>query len=176
MSLPGVQDLPRAKHRVGQALTGLRTLSCASRAPKPMTNGCPENWNSPRQKSPAHLISVGEILLDPKQVNAGYGDVKSINATAFGDIGTAVAKGTCPLTHQASFLEGFILDAKNADGETPTVAPDGDVWAFIAPQFNEGDPNFGCRRWRIRRGLLERRRHCEGAGIPGQVQTGPIAV
>ena len=84
--------------------------------------------------------SVGEILLDPKQVNAGYGDVKSINATAFGDIGTAVAKGTCPLTHQASFLEGFILDAKNADGETPTVAPDGDVWAFIAPQFNEGDP------------------------------------
>ena len=84
--------------------------------------------------------SVGKILLDPKQVNAGYGDVKSINATAFGDVGTAVAKGSCPLTHQASFLEGYVLDAKNADGDKATVAPDGDVWAFIAPPAKADDP------------------------------------
>ncbi len=84
--------------------------------------------------------SVGKILLDPKQVNAGYGDVKSINSTAFGDVSTAVAKGTCPLTHQASFLEGYVLDSKNADGKKTTVAPDGDVWAFVAPPAKADDP------------------------------------
>ncbi|GAA3941325.1 ABC transporter substrate-binding protein [Microbacterium soli] len=85
--------------------------------------------------------AVGEILLNPDYVNAGFGDVKSINSTAFGDVAAKVADGSCALTHQASFLSANFLDVTNADGETPTVAPDGDVYAFLLPGINEGDLN-----------------------------------
>lgn len=77
--------------------------------------------------------SVGDILLNPDFVNAGYGDVKSINSTAFGDVAAAVADGRCALTHQASFLSANFLEAKTASGEAPTIAPDGDVYAFLLP-------------------------------------------
>src|SRR5690606_38245557 len=50
-----------------------------------------------------------------------------------------VADGTCALTHQASFLSANFLDVKNAAGETPTVAPDGDVYAFILPGLTDGE-------------------------------------
>ena len=76
--------------------------------------------------------SVGEILLNPSYVNAGFGDVRSINSTAFGDVAPALAAGTCALTHQASFLSGFYPEGTN-------VAEDGDVWAFIPPGETEGD-------------------------------------
>ncbi|REJ05888.1 carbohydrate ABC transporter substrate-binding protein [Microbacterium bovistercoris] len=83
---------------------------------------------------------VAKILLDPKYVNAGFGDVKSINSTAFGDpIAAAVAEGKCALTHQASFLTANFLAVETADGETPEVAEDGDVYAFLMPGF-EGQP------------------------------------
>ena len=88
----------------------------------------------------AAFDSVGEILLNPDYVNAGFGDVKSINSTAFGDpIAAAVANGTCALTHQASFLTANFLTAQTADGQTPTVAPDGDVYAFILPGPEAGE-------------------------------------
>lgn len=83
--------------------------------------------------------AVGSILLNPEYVNAGYGDVKSINATAFGDVAAAVADKSCPLTHQASFLSANFLDVQTAEGETPTVAPDGDVYAFVLPGLTEGE-------------------------------------
>ncbi|MFJ4046504.1 ABC transporter substrate-binding protein [Microbacterium sp. NPDC089987] len=83
--------------------------------------------------------AVGTILLNPDYVNAGFGDVKSINSTAFGDVAAKVADGSCALTHQASFLSANFLDVKNADGETPEVAPDGDVYAFIMPGMTEGE-------------------------------------
>lgn len=70
--------------------------------------------------------SVGEILLNPANVNAGFGDVRSINSTAFGDVAPALAGGTCALTHQASFLSGFFPEGTN-------IAEDGDVWAFMLP-------------------------------------------
>jgi len=77
--------------------------------------------------------AVGAILKNPDYVNAGIGDVASINATPFGpDIATAVVDGDCPMTHQASFFDGFLTDA---GGE---VAPDGDVWAFITPGTEAG--------------------------------------
>ncbi|MFC5929329.1 carbohydrate ABC transporter substrate-binding protein [Cryobacterium melibiosiphilum] len=78
------------------------------------------------------LDAVGEILLNPDYVNASLGDVTSINSTAFGDVATPVANGTCAMTHQASFFDGFITDA---GGE---VGPDGDVWAFLTPS-NDSD-------------------------------------
>ncbi|GAA5206934.1 ABC transporter substrate-binding protein [Microbacterium kyungheense] len=88
----------------------------------------------------AAFDSVGEILLNPDYVNAGFGDVQSINSTAFGDpIAAAVANGTCALTHQASFLAANFLVAQTADGQTPTIAPDGDVYAFLLPGPQAGD-------------------------------------
>lgn len=83
--------------------------------------------------------AVGDILLNQDYVNAGYGDVKSINSTAFGDVAAAVASGDCALTHQASFLSANFLDVKTKDGNTPEVAPDGDVYAFIMPGYTEGE-------------------------------------
>jgi len=74
--------------------------------------------------------SVGKILLDPKNVNAGLGDVKSINSTPFGDIARVVGNGSCAMTHQASFFDGFIQDPKNGNA---TVGPDKQIWAFITP-------------------------------------------
>jgi len=77
--------------------------------------------------------SVGEILLNPDYVNAGIGDVESINSTPFGaEVAQAVVDGTCPMTHQASFYDGFLTDAGG------TVAEDGDVWAFITPAEEAG--------------------------------------
>ncbi|TFC02376.1 carbohydrate ABC transporter substrate-binding protein [Cryobacterium adonitolivorans] len=79
--------------------------------------------------------SVGDILKNPEYVNAGLGDVSSIISTEFGDAGLPVLDGTCALHHQASFYEGFW---KNADGSDATVAPDGDVYAFLLPPAESG--------------------------------------
>ncbi|MEV4668220.1 ABC transporter substrate-binding protein [Microbacterium sp. LWO12-1.2] len=76
--------------------------------------------------------SVGEILLNPDYVNAGFGDVRSINSTAFGDVAPALANGDCALTHQASFLSGFYPEGTN-------IAEDGDVWAFMLPGETAGE-------------------------------------
>ena len=83
------------------------------------------------------LDSVGEILLDPKLVNAGFGDVKSIATTPFGDPARALGDGTCALHHQASFFDGFIQDPANGNA---TVGPDADIWAFILPGVEAGAP------------------------------------
>lgn len=76
--------------------------------------------------------SVGSILKDPKYVNAGYGegDVKSIVSTPFGDVARVVGNGTCPMTKQGSFFDGFITDPKNGNAK---VGPDADIWAFMLP-------------------------------------------
>lgn len=83
--------------------------------------------------------AVGNILLNPSYVNAGFGDVKSINSTAFADVAAKVADGSCPMTHQASFLSANFLTVKTAAGATPTIAPDGDVYAFLLPGVKEGE-------------------------------------
>jgi len=76
--------------------------------------------------------TLGEILLNPEYVNAGFGDVRSINSTAWGDVGPAVASGECALTHAPSFLDGFLPDGTE-------VGEDGDVWAFMTPGMTEGE-------------------------------------
>jgi len=76
--------------------------------------------------------SVGEIILNPDYVNAGFGDVVTINSTPFGDPATALVDGSCVLHHQASFFDGFITDAGG------TVAEDGDIWAFLTPAAEAG--------------------------------------
>lgn len=83
----------------------------------------------------AAFDSLGKILLNPDYVNAGFGDVKSINATPFGDVARAMGNGTCSLTHQASFFDGFLTDPKNGNA---TVGPDKDIWAFMTPSVEAG--------------------------------------
>ena len=80
--------------------------------------------------------AAGEIFKNPDYVNGGLGDVSSIISTEFGDAGLPLLDGKCSLHLQASFYEGFW---KKADGTDAKVSPDGDVYAFLLPQTNEGD-------------------------------------
>ena len=74
---------------------------------------------------------VGEILLNEDYVNGGFGGVNSIVSTTFNDAALPILDGNCSLHHQASFYE-----AQWPEGTT--VAPDGDIWAFITPKIDEG--------------------------------------
>lgn len=69
---------------------------------------------------------VGAILLNQDNVNGGFGDVRSILSTGFAQAGQPVLDGQCAMHHQATF------QAANWPAGTK-VAPDGDVWAFMAP-------------------------------------------
>jgi alpha-glucoside transport system substrate-binding protein len=98
-----------------------------------------DNWvtgdlpfNSPEITEAFDL--VGDILLDPNYVNGGFGGVDSIVSTSFQDGGLAILDGNCSMHHQASFYEAQW-------GEGVTVAPDGDIWAFLTPPINVGDPS-----------------------------------
>jgi alpha-glucoside transport system substrate-binding protein len=75
----------------------------------------------------------GKIALNPDYVNAGFGGIDTIVTTPFGtDPAAALADGSCSLHHQASFFDGFLVDAGVEVGE------DGDIWAFLTPPFTEG--------------------------------------
>lgn len=102
-----------------------------------------DNWVAGKVKfnDPAiasALDDVGKILKDPKAVNAGFGNVASINATPFANVAAALAGGKCLLTHQANFLEAQFATVKTASGAAPTVGPNGDVWAFMMPSTQSG--------------------------------------
>lgn len=75
---------------------------------------------------------VGDIMLNPEFVNGGFGGVSSIVSTTFQDAGLQILDGNCSLHRQASFYEAQW-------GEGVTVAPDGDVWAFLTPPINAED-------------------------------------
>lgn len=79
--------------------------------------------------------AVGEILQNADYVNAGFGDVKSINSTPFGDVARVMGEGKCALTHQASFLDGFLQDPDNGN---VSVGEDADIWAFMLPPVESG--------------------------------------
>jgi alpha-glucoside transport system substrate-binding protein len=81
---------------------------------------------------------LGQILKDPTLVNAGFGNVASINSTAFADVAAKVANGQCAMTNQATFLEASFSTTKTAAGATPKVGPDGDIWAFPLPSVKAG--------------------------------------
>ncbi|WP_144720848.1 ABC transporter substrate-binding protein [Agrococcus jejuensis] len=71
---------------------------------------------------------VGDLILNPDNVNGGIGDVSTIATTDFGEAGLPVLDGTCAMHHQASFYEGFWSDDNSVE-----VAEDGEVWAFLLP-------------------------------------------
>jgi alpha-glucoside transport system substrate-binding protein len=82
----------------------------------------PFNSAGPR----AALDEAGKYLRNPKYVNGGLGDVKSIATTTFQDAGQQILVGNCSLYRMASFY------AANWPAGTK-VAEDGDVFAFFLP-------------------------------------------
>ena len=79
----------------------------------------------------AAFDETAKILKNPKYVNGGLGDVKSIASTTFQDAGLQVLEGTCSLYRMASFYAANYTDAG------AEIAPDGDVFAFYLPGKDE---------------------------------------
>lgn len=76
------------------------------------------------------LAAVGKIVKNPKYVNAGIGDVRSIATTAFQKGGLPIETGKCMLHAQASFY------AANWD-KGYKIAKDGDLYAFYEPTMSD---------------------------------------
>lgn len=76
------------------------------------------------------LAEVGKILKNPKFVNGGQGDVKTIASTSFQDAGQAILDGSCFMHRQASFY------AANWP-EGTDVSENGEIWAFYLPAKDE---------------------------------------
>ncbi len=84
------------------------------------------------------LDRVGAILKDPKYVNGGIGDVKSIATTPFTDGGLPILKGTCAMHRQASFYAANWPDGTD-------VSENGQIFAFYLPPTDpaNGKPVLG---------------------------------
>ena len=93
-------------------------------------------FNDPAVESA--VDKVGDILKNEDYVNGGFGDVRSIATTPFGDAGLPILEGECFLHRQASFYASFWP-------EGTTIAEDGDVYAFYFPGTadTEGKPVLG---------------------------------
>ena len=84
----------------------------------------------------AAMDTVAGWMKNPKYVNAGFGDVKTIATTAFQDAGKPILSGKCGMLQQASFYAAqwpsFKKDVK--------IAEDGDIFAFYLPQQSDKVP------------------------------------
>lgn len=93
-----------------------------------------DDWVSHKVKfSDPQITSAMQTLAgwmqNPKYVNGGFGDVKTIATTTFQDAGKPILTGQCWMLQQASFY--------GAQWPAGTkVAPDGDVFAFYLPANN----------------------------------------
>jgi len=85
-------------------------------------------FNDP--KVAASLAKVGSFLKNPKYVNGGIGDVKTIASTDFKDGGLPISKGTCFMHRQASFYANFWPAGSD-------ISENGDYFAFYLPQTND---------------------------------------
>lgn len=88
-------------------------------------------WNSPEIK--AAMGKLQAWMLNPKYVNAGFGDVRTIATTTFQDAGKPILQGQCYMLQQASFY-----GAQWPKGTK--VAEDGDVFAFYLPGISSSVP------------------------------------
>ena len=113
------------------------------------------------------LKTVGSIVKNPKYVNAGIGDVKSIATTAFQKGGLPIENGKCMMHAQANFY------ASNWDKGTRSSKA-GDVYAFYEPTMQR-QVRQGRRGWRRVRGrVLRPARGPGGAALPGQRRLGDL--
>ncbi|MDT5028067.1 MAG: alpha-glucoside transport system substrate-binding protein [Micromonosporaceae bacterium] len=79
------------------------------------------------------MQTVAGWMLNPKYVNGGFGDVKSVATTTFQDAGKPILTGGCYMLQQASFY-----GAQWPKGTK--IAADGDVFAFYLPPINSSVP------------------------------------
>lgn len=84
-------------------------------------------FNSPQIKQA--MQTVANWMLNPRYVNGGFGDVRTIATTTFQDAGRPILSGQCWMLQQASFY-----GAQWPQGTK--VAKDGDVFAFYLPPIN----------------------------------------
>jgi len=70
--------------------------------------------------------AAGEVLKDPKMVNAGLGGVDSIATTPWTDAGFGLLDGTCFLHRAANFYQTQFPEGTD-------VSEDGEVFAFYLP-------------------------------------------
>jgi len=88
-------------------------------------------FNSPQIKGA--MQTVADWMQNPKYVNGGFGDVRTIATTTFQDAGLPILKGQCWMLQQASFY-----GAQWPKGTT--IAKDGDVFAFYLPPITSNVP------------------------------------
>jgi alpha-glucoside transport system substrate-binding protein len=79
------------------------------------------------------MQTVAGWMLNPKYVNGGFGDVKSVATTTFQDAGKPILNGNCYMLQQASFY-----GAQWPKGTK--IAADGDVFAFYLPPISSSVP------------------------------------
>jgi alpha-glucoside transport system substrate-binding protein len=84
-------------------------------------------------KIEAAMQDVANWMQNPKWVNGGYGDVKTIATTTFQNAGLPILSGQCWMLQQASFYE-----AQWPKGTT--VSPTGQVFAFYLPPRSSSVP------------------------------------
>jgi alpha-glucoside transport system substrate-binding protein len=84
-------------------------------------------FNSPEITSAMNTLAGW--MKNPKYVNGGFGDVKSIATTTFQDAGKPILTGQCWMLQQASFYGAQWPKGTN-------VGPNGDVFAFYLPASN----------------------------------------
>jgi alpha-glucoside transport system substrate-binding protein len=75
------------------------------------------------------MDTLASWMKNPKWVNGGFGDVKTIATTTFQDAGKPILTGKCWMLQQASFY-----GAQWKEGTK--VGPDGNVFAFYLPGSN----------------------------------------
>lgn len=81
----------------------------------------------------AAFEAAGEIIKNPRYVNAGLGGVDSIATTPWGAGGLGILDGSCWMHRGANFWATQLPEGTN-------IAPDGDVWAFYLPGDGETSP------------------------------------
>ncbi|MBF9133267.1 carbohydrate ABC transporter substrate-binding protein [Plantactinospora sp. S1510] len=93
-------------------------------------------FNDPRVAQA--VDQVGSVLKNPKYVNGGYGDVKSLTTTPFQEGGLPILQGQCSLHRQANFYANYLPEGTK-------VGPDGDIYAFYFPAVDpsKGKPVLG---------------------------------
>ena len=85
------------------------------------------------------FADAGEILKNKDWVNAGAGDVTSINTTSTAQVATALEDGTCLLSLQPS---SFLDDLERTGEHSTDVSPTGKLWAFMLPPVTAGSNPF----------------------------------
>ena len=143
----------------GRPPTGSRRSSCATTGRTSTTSGSATTSSSTRPRSRRRWTTSTSWMRNPKYVNGGFGDVKTIATTTFQDAGKPILTNKCAMLQQASFYE-----AQWPTGTT--VGPDGDVMRVLpaADQHAVREPGRGWRR--VRHRVLRPSRGAGRADLP----------